>query len=490
VIKTSKSSVVAGLLAFTYSGIGIWRPSFWTDEAATLSAVRRDFPDLTSMLSNIDAVHGAYYFIMFGWTRIFGFSEMAVRLPSLLAIAVAAFLMVELGRKLSSVRLGLVASALLVLMPRTQYAATDARSYALTLLGAVAASYVLVSIRENPRGMKWAVYAVVGALTVSLSFYCVFLFVAHALTVVWDPALRKAWRGMSAASMGWLLPAAYLGGVASQQQFQISWIPPVGPSFPFEFAFLQFFGDGYFAKDGHVVPQPTTGEDASMMALAVLLWTVAAVGTVLCRRHFLVRLALPWLLVPAAAAIGGSLLTGGNYYLPRYLTFEVPALALLAAAPAALTGIALGRKVRIGMSAVVAATLVVAVPSYLGQRTQFGRDPQDDFRYTATSVKRLASPGDAFVMGPASDLAYQAYPDSFEGLGDPTRGITAAEWKRIFNQRFDIASSAPKILQYPTVILVEKTGESSMAGALEQLGYVSGQSERGPATTVTKFSLK
>ena len=481
---------MAGLLAFVYSGIGMWRPSFWTDEAATLSAVRRDLPALMEMLGSIDAVHGAYYFIMFGWTRIFGFSELALRLPSLLAVSAAALVMVELGRKLSSVHLGLVAAALLVLMPRTQYAATDARSYALTLLGAVVASYLLVSIREDPSAVKWVIYAATGLLAVSLSFYCIFLYVAHAVTVLWDAKLRTMWRRMLFSALAWLAPALYVGGIASQQQFQISWIRPVGPSFPFEIAFLQFFGDGYFAKDGQVAPLPTPGEDFSMFALAALLWTAAAVGTVLSRRLFLVRLAVPWLVVPVAAAVGGSLVTGGNYYLPRYLTFELPALALLAAAPAALNFARAGRPVRVVMAGVVAATVIVAMPSYLGQRTQYGRDTQDDFRYIANAVERLASPGDAFVMSAGSDLAYQAYPDSFAGLADPTRGISAVEWKRIYNQRLDVNSSAPRILRHQTVILIEKTGEKTMGTALEGLGYQSGESEHGPSTTVTRYVLK
>jgi mannosyltransferase len=490
VIQLSRSSVIAGPLAFVYSGMGIWKPSFWTDEAATLSAVRRSFPDLLAMLGSIDAVHGAYYILMFGWTRIFGFSELAVRLPSLIAIAVSAVLMVELGRKLSGVPFGLIAAALLVVMPRTQYAATDARSYALTVLGAVAATYVLVSIRENPRPIKWAVYAVVGVLTVSLSFYFFLLLFAHAVTLLLDSKLRTAWRGMLAASAAWLAPALWVGSTASQQHFQISWIPPVGPSFPFELAFLQFFADGYFAKDGHVAPLPTPGEDFSMIALAILLWTAAAFGVALCRGHLIVKLAVPWLVIPAAAVIGGSLVTGGNYYLPRYLTFELPALALLAAAPVAVVHFpGAMHRIRAGMAVTVLAALVVSVPSYLGQRTQYGRDPQDDFRYIANSVEKLSSPGDAFVIGPAQGLVRQAYPDSFKGLADPTRGITADEWHRIFDQRLDVTSSASSILQHPTVILVEKSDESVMAEELQKLGYVPVEYLRGSATTVTKYVL-
>lgn len=492
-IKLSRSSIIVGLLVLIYSGTGLWRPSFWTDEAATLSAVRRDFSDLTEMLGTVDAVHGAYYFLMFGWTRVFGFSELALRFPSLLAIAISALLMVELGRKLSDVRYGIIAAILLVLLPRTQYAATDARSYALTILGAVAATYLLVSIRENARWTKWVLYAVVGLLTVSLSLYCVFLFLAHLVTVLSDSSLRRQWRGLMAVSACWLAPAWFVGSIASQQQFQISWIRPVRPSWPFEFAFLQFFGDGYFAIDGNVTPVPTPGENFSTIALAILVWTAVGTGIVLCRRQFLVKLAVPWLLVPALAVIGGSLITGGNYYLPRYLTFVVPALAILAAAPAASCWARAGRgtsRDRKVMAVLVGLSLIVSVPSYLGQRTKYGRDPDDDFRYIAKSVEKLSRPGDAFIMGPDMDLAYQAYPESYDGLADPTRGITGTESKGIFNQRFDVPTSAPKILPYLTVILVEKTGKTTMAGALQSIGYEPGESERGPRTTITKFTRK
>lgn len=489
--KPSRASWLAGLAAFVYSGAALWRPSFWTDEAATLSAVRRSLPDLVALLGSIDAVHGAYYFMMFGWTRVFGFSEMAMRFPSLIAIGLSAVVMVELGRKLHSLHFGLIAAVFLVVMPRTQYAATDARSYGLTVLGALAATYVLISIRENPRRGKWLLYSVIGAITVCLSFYVVLLFVGHAVTLLSDAKLRTSWRGLLLGCVGWIIPALAIGTAASRQQFQISWIPPVGPSFWYEFSLLQFFADGYFADDGQIAPQPTPGEDFSMIALAVLLWGAAAVGALLCRRHFIIRLTLPWLVLPAMAVIGGSLLTGGNYYLPRYLTFELPALALLAAAaPAVVLGPGAARGVRVAVILGVSASVALAIPSYLGQRTQFGRDPQDDFRFIAKSVESLSGPSEAFVIAPAQGLVVQAYPKSFEGLADPTRGISAVQWQRIFDQRYDVSSSASKILQYPTVILVEKSEQSIMADELTQLGYSAGEYLRGPATTVTRFSHK
>lgn len=480
-----------GLAALAFTGTGSWHPSFWTDEAATLSAIRRDFPDLVSMLGSVDAVHGAYYFLMFGWSRIFGFSEMALRLPSVLAVAGAAFVVVELGKKLAGVQYGVVASVLFLLMPRTQYVATDGRSYALTVLGAVLATYVLVSTRKSPTKAKWVLYAAIGFVTVSLSFYCIFLLFAHVLTLLWDNRLRSQWRAMVLASVAWFVPAACIGFAASQQQFQIAWIRDVGPAFSFELIFLQFFSDGYFSIDSHVVPTPTTGEDFSMVALTIAFWLLATCCLLLFKRRFLVRLALPWLVVPVLAVVAGSLILGGNYYLPRYLTFELPAMALLAALPLVNGTRLLAQRIAVKPETlmVAAAVLLVSlsIPSYLGQRTQYGRDTQDDFRFVAASVEGLAAEGDCFVMNSDVDLVLQAYPQSFQGLSDPTIGLTAAEWKRIFNQRFDVASSAERIARCSTVLLIEKSHKSEMAAALMELGYTADAGESGASTTVTRY---
>ena len=69
---------------------GIEGPSYIPDEAATLSAVHRSFPELLRMLLHIDAVHGPYYMFMWVVVRLGGTSELATRLPSALATVVTA----------------------------------------------------------------------------------------------------------------------------------------------------------------------------------------------------------------------------------------------------------------------------------------------------------------------------------------------------------------------------------------------------------------
>ena len=85
---------------------GITVPSYWRDEAATLAAVQRPFGDMIRMLGNVDAVHGAYYFLAWAIVRVFGSGELALRLPSAIAMAVAAGFVAALGRRIVSPQAG------------------------------------------------------------------------------------------------------------------------------------------------------------------------------------------------------------------------------------------------------------------------------------------------------------------------------------------------------------------------------------------------
>ncbi|PRC47909.1 hypothetical protein C6A85_82530, partial [Mycobacterium sp. ITM-2017-0098] len=77
---------LVGLLAVVLGVAGAERPSFWVDEAATISAATRPMPDLWALLHHVDAVHGLYYLLMHGWFAVAPVSEGWSRLPSSLMI--------------------------------------------------------------------------------------------------------------------------------------------------------------------------------------------------------------------------------------------------------------------------------------------------------------------------------------------------------------------------------------------------------------------
>ena len=82
---------LVGVLATVISLAGAGRPSFWYDEAATMSAsYSRSLPQLWQMFGNVDAVEGAYYLLMHGWFNVFPPTEFWSRAPSGLAVGGAA----------------------------------------------------------------------------------------------------------------------------------------------------------------------------------------------------------------------------------------------------------------------------------------------------------------------------------------------------------------------------------------------------------------
>ena len=141
-------ALIAALLTL---GVGLWGitgPSFTEDEDATLLAVHRTFPELVSMLGNVDVVHGAYYSLIWVVSHLFGTSELAVRFPSAVAMAVAAGAIFLLGQRLVSTEAGLGAGLVFTVLPSMSWFAEDARDYAVVTALAVLASYIFVRSLE------------------------------------------------------------------------------------------------------------------------------------------------------------------------------------------------------------------------------------------------------------------------------------------------------------------------------------------------------
>ena len=75
--------LLVGLLAVVVGAIAVGRPSFWGDEAATISASTRSLPDLARLVSSVDAVHTPYYWLMHGWFLLAPPTEALVTHPEL-----------------------------------------------------------------------------------------------------------------------------------------------------------------------------------------------------------------------------------------------------------------------------------------------------------------------------------------------------------------------------------------------------------------------
>ncbi|AMM33286.1 hypothetical protein SA2016_2620 [Sinomonas atrocyanea] len=462
-----------------------WVPSLWTDEAATASAVRRSWPELFFMLGKVDVVHGLYYMLVKSLTDAVGVSELSLRAPSIAAGAAAAAALAVAGRRLGGPRAGLAAAAVLVLLPRFQFAATDARSYVLTVLGTSLCLAALAALRDSGRWRAAVGFGAALMVSTGLSFYCILLAPVAVLAALADRSLRPHWWKVALASVPAAGLAAWVASLASRQTFQVAWIPPLDGHVVPEIFLLQYFSHASMWTDAGIVPRASAPLVVGMVMTAVAVLALAVWGTVRRPRSFTTVLGLGLIVVPLAVLLIGSALMGSSYYLPRYLTFTAPGLCLLAANGAvSLSRAAASRWVAGAAALTLAGGAVLAIA---GQRTEFARSPSDDFRFVADTIRDHARPGESFAVAAGEDLFLAAYPRPFEGLVDLTRGISAAQWGLIFDQRFPLESRSALVDRQKVVFAIRPVEKPQEEQFLRSRGFTEQARWTGPGHVVVKF---
>jgi len=90
---------LCGLLAFAVFVAGIGGPSLWIDEGHTWRYAQEPLGTmLSTTLGSTNAVEAAYYVVLHFWIGIAGSSEVALRLPSAVAMAIAVWAALEVGQ--------------------------------------------------------------------------------------------------------------------------------------------------------------------------------------------------------------------------------------------------------------------------------------------------------------------------------------------------------------------------------------------------------
>ena len=449
--------LIPGVVLLLADGYRLGRLSLSRDEAYTVDAIGRPLPRVFAMLAHTDAVNGAYYVLMHAWASVAGTSPAALRLPSLLAMPVAAVVAAAIGGRLARAgRLpapaatGVVAGLLFTAAPQVTRYAQDARAYGLVTMCAAVATYLLLRALADGRWRWWAPYG--AAITaVGLFNLLAFLLVAAHGVTVWIARARQraalaparparadlAGAGAGPASdgagsaggqaglaegTGWAAPAARwltVVGVALAvlspllvagvvQRHQISWLERPGVT-----------------AVSHLVV--TFAGSQPLVPLLGLLVLVGVIATVADRPQVpldMVTVALPWLLLPAAVLLTASQIR--PVYDARYLVFCLPALGLLGACGVAwVTRFAAMIPVRgaggaaVGLPAVLILALLAALVAGPQRSVRAAPSRLADLRGTAAVLAAQGRRGDAMLYVPPSNRVFSmAYPAPFRRLRD------------------------------------------------------------------------
>jgi len=375
------------LAALALSLWNITTPSFWRDEAATIAAVKRPFGDLITMLGNVDAVHAAYYIMMWPIEHLLGSGEFVMRLPSAIAVAVTAAFVAAIGRRVVSPWVGLAAGLLFAVLPVATRYGQDARSYALVVGMATVASYLLIrAIGAEPSARRrWMIgYGASLAALGILNIFGLLLIPAHAVTVALRYRREKGGQGAKALAIEWLV-AAVAGVLLSgpllvlgfEQRGQVAWIAHNQSS------------SGLYTLVTLSGSALVTVVVAGVIAIALILSSEAGRATPARRaawRWQLSELSLPWLLVPPVLLVGASVVS--PIYTSRYVLMCIPAAALIGG----MAVVALGRVVG---PVALALVLIAGLTNQVAQRQPYGHF--DNVRALDRIVAAHAQPGDVVL---------------------------------------------------------------------------------------------
>lgn len=309
--------MTVAVFAIGVSAAGAARPSLWFDEAATISAATRTVPELWQLLGNIDAVHGLYYLLMHAWFAVFPATEFWSRLPSCLAVGVAAAGVVVLGRQLSSRTVAVSAGVVFAILPRVTWAGIEARSYALSTACAVWLTVLLVAGARRHQKWSWPAYSIALIVTVLVNPFVVLIVLPHAIMVsslVRQRSTLAWWFGWCAIALATLTPFI---AFTHTQVAQVRWISPPGVHTVLEIIAVQYFDQS---------------AAFAVCAGAIIVGAVALqrVSTVDGDTRRLALMSVAWIVLPTALLVAYSMLAQPIYY-PRYLCFTSPAAALLLA---------------------------------------------------------------------------------------------------------------------------------------------------------------
>jgi mannosyltransferase len=428
--------LMVGVVGVIGSGIGYWNPSLWNDETATLSVSTRSVGQILALARHRDAVHTAYYLFMHVWTGALGIAPWALRLPSVLAVGVAAAGVVVLGRQVGTTPLGVTAGLLFAFLPRVTWAATEARSFAMVAMLAVWLTVVLLCAVRGAAAW-WIGYAALAAIAVTLFIFLALVVLAHALSLTawWARTRRRSqavtrWAIASGTAALLTLPFVF---VAVGQSGQITHYTFGLSSLVREVGIVQWFLGAFPERTRFLSFHPLHSWAVGGAALALSYVVLICLG--LLRRDdpdtaaagpTFVELAAPWLVVPTLATVAFSLV-GTTLYWPRYMIVSAPVVALLAAA-----GVLSLRRRRLTVIA-VASILLFTAPVFLEQRSGTAK-VGSDWKYAAACIGDRARPGDVVVFGKLARKLDQttrkiaiAYPGNFVGLRDIAAGRSALD---------------------------------------------------------------
>ena len=411
----------------------------------------------------------AYYLFMWFFTQIAGTSEIALRIPSLIAALAACYAIAKLAGLLAQDReTGMIAAIVFATTWNVYREAIDARSYMLGLIVLLALALCLIRWLEEGRMRDAAYCGVLAVLLPHLHLFFVLCYPAL-FAYAWLRRRDARWEAKQFGLIGGILvigallylPVAEMlaaqGGSYSfvapprwRSLFEVFvWVAPVAG------LLVGTATAGAFGLWSSDEPQAPSASSVLPMPSVLFLAT--------------------WMLVPLVLLFAVSMFTGLSVFLGRYLIPAIPAVSIFYA-----IGL---RRIDSGPARIVAIGVMVLASLVIHER------PRDDFRAAAEAVNEFVAGVDSTPVFLASGLIegeepkWLADPVLAEYLNAPTKyypidGSLITLPRRLKDHPMTAAIVRPILSNAERFVVVEWFSNGARAtgwflSRAEKAGYVS-----------------
>lgn len=152
--------------------------SLWLDESIQALALMGKMGPLMQY-ALADYQPPLYHFIGYAFTHLLGYSEIVLRLPSLICGIFTVYFVIKMGEYIGNKRVGIIAGLLAATNPLLIYYSQEGRTYAMTTCFVTASFYYFLHLLKQNARLNYVLYALFTVLFLWTSYLSWFVFLVQ-----------------------------------------------------------------------------------------------------------------------------------------------------------------------------------------------------------------------------------------------------------------------------------------------------------------------
>jgi uncharacterized membrane protein len=392
--------IVLGLIALAAALRMMMSRGLWLDEATSVAQAKMDFGRMLSYMRESDVHPPLHQIILWADIRLFGDSEFAVRLPSLVFGTALVPVLYGLGRDMFGRTTGLIAALIGAIGPAAVWYSQEARMYPLFMLLATLTIWAQLRAVRSGSWKAWLAYSIVTSALMWTHYFSALHVMVQQLAffaLMWTkrgtPSLKPLFKGWLRSTLLIILltapvlviPYAQFDNYGNRDTVTLQANGAVEAGAPI------------YTAISNVASAMLGYHSAETMTQINALWPLGMLAALLAlgRGRSRSTMLLAGLVVIPMAVLFVVGLERRDVFELRYFAQAVPALALLIARAITLAA----RRKRTIAAGVIAVCVVLGLALY-AEQTADDNQRVYDFRSALTELNAQQQPGDLLLYEP------------------------------------------------------------------------------------------